>query len=307
MGERMKQDLLGGAHMSIEGGIYRALERGALAGCRTLQIFLKNSNRWKAKALCEDDRILYAAAQKKTGIKPVVAHVSYLVNLASSAPLLWEKSLNAFIEELERANYLSIPFVILHPGAHLGAGEREGIRRAADALSRALVEVAPPVRILLENTAGQGSSLGHRFEQLAAILDRVRDADRIGICLDTCHLFAAGYDIRDPEGYLKTIAAADRFIGISKIGVFHLNDCKRELGSHVDRHEHIGRGLIGLEGFRALVNDSRFVQIPKILETPKGKDLKEDKINLATLRRLVAKPGVRWGASTSAKNECGIG
>jgi deoxyribonuclease IV len=288
----MKQDLLVGAHMSIEGGIYRAFERGALAGCRTLQIFLKNSNRWMAKALGENDRALYAAAQKKTGISPVVAHISYLVNLASPAPLLWEKSLNAFIEEMERANYLSVPYVILHPGAHMGAGEKEGIRRVAGALSRALSDVAPPVRILLENTAGQGSSLGRNFEQLAAILDQVRDAERIGICLDTCHLFAAGYDIRNQEGYSKAMEAVDGLIGISKIGVFHLNDCKNELGSHVDRHEHIGRGLIGLEGFRALLNDSRFVPIPKILETPKGKDLKEDKINLAILRRLVEKPGV---------------
>jgi deoxyribonuclease IV len=287
----MKQGLLLGAHMSIEGGIYKAFDRGALAGCRTLQIFLKNSNRWVAKALCEDDRILYAAAQKKTGISPVVAHVSYLVNLASPAKLLWGKSLKAFIEEMERANYLSVPCVVLHPGSHMGVGEKEGIRRVADALSRALAEVAPPVRILLENTAGQGSSLGHRFEQLAAILDHVRDAERIGVCLDTCHLFAAGYDIRNQESYIKTMDAADRLIGISRIGVFHINDCKRELGSRVDRHEHIGRGLIGLEGFRALLNDSRFSRIPKILETPKGKDLKEDKINLATLRRLVDEPG----------------
>jgi len=284
----IKHEPLVGAHMSIEGGIFRAFERGAKAGCNTLQIFLKNSNRWKAKALCEDDRILYAAAQKKTGISPVVAHISYLINLASPEPALWERSLDAFVGEMERANYLSVPCVILHPGAHMGAGEREGIRRVADALARALSKVAPPVRILLENTAGQGSSLGHRFEQLAAILDRVRDDKRVGICLDTCHLFAAGYDIRNQVGYLKTMEAVDSLIGISRIGAFHVNDCKREFGSRIDRHEHIGRGLIGLEGFRALMNDLRFVRIPKILETPKGKDLKEDKINLTTLRRLAA-------------------
>lgn len=299
--EANKHESLLGAHMSIEGGMFKAFERGAKAGCNTLQIFLKNSNRWEARVLCEDDRILYTAAQKKTGISPVVAHISYLINLASPEPALWERSLDAFVIEMERANYLSVPCVILHPGAHMGAGEREGIRRVADALERALSEVAPPVRILLENTAGQGSSLGHRFEQLAAILDRVRDEKRIGICLDTCHLFAAGYDIRNQVGYLKTIEAVDRLIGISKIGVFHVNDCNREFGSRIDRHEHIGRGLIGLEGFRALMNDLRFVRIPKILETPKGKDLKEDKINLTTLRGLVAKSSVRRRISMSAK------
>jgi deoxyribonuclease IV len=295
----MKRDLLIGAHMSIEGGIYKAFERGHLAGCRTLQIFLKNSNRWKAKALSEDDRLLYRVAQKKTGIDPVVAHISYLVNLASPESSLWKKSIEAFIEEMERAHYLSVPCVILHPGAHMGAGEQEGMRRTADALKKALAEVAPPVRILLENTAGQGSSIGHRIEQLAAILDFVPDSERIGICLDTCHLFAAGYDIRDEEGYLKTIDAVDRLIGISRIGAFHVNDCKKDLGSRIDRHEHIGRGLIGLEGFRALVNDSRFVRTPKILETPKGKDLKEDKINLATLRGLIVK-GAQVGHESAA-------
>jgi len=283
----MVQTLLLGAHMSIEGGIYRAFERGALAGCSTLQIFLKSSNQWKAKALCEDDRTLYRAAQMRTGINPVVAHSSYLINLASPEPALWERSVEAFIVELERANYLSIPCIVLHPGAHMGAGENEGIARVAKALAQALARVPPPIRILLENTAGQGSSLGHSIEQLAAILDKIRDAERIGICLDTCHLFAAGYDIRDEKGFLKTIGTVDRLIGMSRIGAFHLNDCKKELGSRVDRHEHIGRGLIGLEGFRALVNDERFVRVPKILETPKGKDLKEDKINLATLRSLL--------------------
>jgi deoxyribonuclease IV len=282
----MEQKLLLGAHMSIEGGIYRAFERGAIAGCNTLQIFLKNSNRWKAKALCEDDRVLYRAAQNKSGISPVVAHSSYLINLASPDPSLWERSVEAFVEEMERANYLTVPSIILHPGAHMGAGEEEGILRVADALTKALARVPPPVRILLENTAGQGTSLGSSLEQLAAILDNVRDAKRIGICLDTCHLFAAGYDIRDEKGFLKTINTVDRLIGISRIGVFHLNDCKKGLGSRVDRHEHIGQGLIGLEGFRALVNDERFKQTPKILETPKGKDLKEDKLNLAILRNL---------------------
>jgi deoxyribonuclease IV len=287
-GVPMKHELLVGAHMSIAGGIHRAFERGSLVGCRTLQIFLKNSNRWDARTLTEDDRMLYRAAQEKTGLKPVVAHISYLINLASPEPSLWERSLKGFIEELERANYLSVPCVILHPGAHMGAGEEKGVLRVADALKRALSEIAPPVRILLENTAGQGSSLGHRFEQLAAILDSVPDSTRIGICLDTCHLFAAGYDIRTAEGYFKTIEKFKRLIGIKKISAFHVNDCKKDLGCRVDRHTHIGQGFIGLEGFRSLMNDQRFVLIPKILETPKGEDLKEDLMNLATLRSLLA-------------------
>ena len=180
------------------------------------------------------------------------------------------------------ANFLGVSCVILHPGAHMGAGESQGIARVARALNRALSQVAPPVRILLENTAGQGSSLGHSFDQLAAILERVRDEGRIGVCVDTCHTFAAGYDIRTEEGYAKTMREFDRLIGTRGISVFHVNDCKKELGSRVDRHTHIGRGQIGLAAFRCLVNDRRFAKVPKILETPKGEDLEEDKMNLAT-------------------------
>jgi deoxyribonuclease-4 len=278
--------LLIGAHMSIAGGMHRALEHGMSARCRTIQVFLKNSNQWKAKPLTEEDRTLFQAAQKRSGIRPVLAHDSYLINLASPSPDLYRKSLDAFVEELKRADFLGVPFLILHPGAHLGAGIRMGIGRVARALHRALELVKPGVTVLLENTAGQGSSLGWRFEQLAEILERTRNPDRVGICLDTCHAFAAGYDIRTEDGYKETIREVDRLIGLNRILAFHVNDSKKDLGSRVDRHFHIGKGFIGLDAFRFLVNDRRFVSIPKILETPKGPDLREDITNLATLQSL---------------------
>ncbi len=287
----MRRELLVGAHMSIAGGIHKALARAEQAGCTTLQVFLKNSNQWKGKILTEEDRRLYLQAGRRSGISPVVAHSSYLINLASPDPDLNRKSLDAFVEEMERANYLEISGVVLHPGAHMGAGEKKGIERVARALNRALDRVGPPVRILLENTAGQGTSLGHRFEQLAEILERLSNGERVGVCLDTCHTFAAGYDISTEDGYRRTMSEFDRLVGVGRIAVFHVNDCKKDLGSRVDRHTHIGKGHIGLEAFRCLVNDRRFARVPKILETPKGEDLKEDKMNLATLRSLVGARG----------------
>ena len=280
-------DLLAGAHMSIAGGIYRAFERGALAGCRTIQVFLKNSNRWESKPLTEQDRSLFRSAQKATGIRPVLAHDSYLINLASPDNRLYKKSLNAFIEEIERAEFLGIPYLVLHPGSHMGSGAKEGIRRVARALNRAMDSVGPSVTVLLENTSGQGNSLGHQFEHLAAILERIDDGERVGVCLDTCHLFAAGYDIRNEKDYRSTLREFDRLMGVKTIKAFHLNDSRKDLGSRVDRHCHIGHGFIGLEAFRCLVNDRRFRRIPKILETPKGPDLHEDRMNLATLRSLM--------------------
>jgi deoxyribonuclease IV len=281
--------LLAGAHMSIAGGIHRAFERGLKAGCRTIQVFLKNSNQWKAKPLTEQDRELFRDAQKQSGIRPVMAHDSYLINLASPDKSLWKKSIDAFIEEMERANFLGIPYLIMHPGAHVGTGVEAGIARIGDALKRALEIVEPPVAVLLENTAGQGSSIGCCFEHMAAIIEKIPDPDRVGVCLDTCHLFAAGYDIRTKKGYETTMRDFDRLVGIRKIRAFHVNDSKKDLGSRVDRHAHIGEGCIGFEGFRRLVNDRRFMRIPKILETPKGPDLAEDIMNLAALISLVEK------------------
>jgi deoxyribonuclease IV len=280
--------LLAGAHMSIAGGMHRAFERGLKAGCRTIQVFLKNSNQWKAKPLTEQDRELFRDAQKQSGIRPVMAHDSYLINLASPDKSLWKKSIDAFIEEMERANFLGIPYLIMHPGAHVGAGVEAGIARISDALKRALEIVEPPVAVLLENTAGQGSSIGCSFEHLAAIIEKIPDSNRVGVCLDTCHLFAAGYDIRTEKGYETTMRDFDRLVGVRKIRAFHVNDSKKDLGSHVDRHAHIGEGCIGLEGFRRLINDRRFARIPKILETPKGPDLAEDIMNLTILKKLLA-------------------
>jgi deoxyribonuclease-4 len=278
--------LLIGAHMSIAGGISKAFERGQSVQCRTIQIFLKSSNQWKAKPLTEEDKILFQEAQKTSGIHPVVAHDSYLINLASPDSGLYEKSLAAFIEEMERANFLGVPYLVLHPGAHVGSGVEAGIARIAAALNQAFARVDSPVTILLENTAGQGSGLGYRFEELASIMEKIKEDGRVGICLDTCHAFAAGYDIRTKDAYASVMREFDRLIGIKKIRAFHVNDSKKELGSRVDRHAHIGQGFIGLEGFRCLINDKRFMKIPKILETPKGPDLAEDRINLATLRSL---------------------
>ncbi len=287
----MKRELLVGAHMSIAGGIYHAFESGRRAGCRTIQIFLKNNTQWKGKALDEQDRLLYRRAQDSTGIHPVVAHNSYLINLASPNEALYRKSLAAFIDEMERANFLGVSCVILHPGAHTGAGVEWGITRVAAALERALNQVGPPVRVLLENTAGQGTCLGHRFEHLAAILDRLSQSDRVGICLDTCHTFAAGYDLRTEKAYRKTLREFDRLVGMERLAVIHANDSVKEIASRVDRHTHIGKGFIGLEGFRCIVNDRRLAGVPKILETPKGGDLAFDRMNLATLRSLVQRSG----------------
>lgn len=275
-----------GAHMSIAGGIHKAFERGESVGCRTLQIFLKNSNRWDARPLSAQDRELFAAARARTGIDPVVAHDSYLINLASPDRALREKSVRAFMEEMGRANFLGVPFLVLHPGAHMGTGEREGCARVAEALDRALGEVGGPVVPLLENTAGQGSTLGRRFEELASILERVGARERVGVCFDTAHAFAAGYDLRTKKDYDAVMREFDRLIGVGRIRVFHVNDSKKELGSRVDRHADIGKGFLGLEPFRFLLNDRRFPAVPKILETPKGPDLAEDRRNLATLQSL---------------------
>jgi deoxyribonuclease IV len=284
-----RNSLLAGAHMSIAGGMYRAFERGNSLRCRTMQVFLKNSNQWKSKILTERDRSLFQSAQKETAISPVLAHDSYLINLASPDPHLSRKSFDAFVEEMERATFLGIPYLVMHPGAHMGSGIQSGIASVAKALLQALDTVELPVTILLENTAGQGSSLGWRFEQLAALLEQAGNSDRLGVCLDTCHAFAAGYDIRTEEGYEGTLQEFDRLIGIEKIRAFHVNDSKKDLGSRVDRHFHIGKGFIGLEAFRFLMNDKRFSAIPKILETPKGPDSRLDRQNLATLQSLLRK------------------
>jgi len=288
-----------GSHVSIAGGMDRAPLRGRQVGCDTIQVFTKSNRQWRVRRLGDREVEAFKAQLETTGIGPVVAHDCYLVNLAAPRASLWKKSVAAFREEMERAERLGIPYLVTHPGSHAGAGEAEGVRRVAEALNvlRAPLPRHGGVQILLETTAGQGSSLGYRFEQLAAILDQVEGADRIGICLDTCHIFASGYDIRTRDGYRKTMRDLDACLGLHRLKVIHLNDSVQGLGSRVDRHAHIGEGRLGLEPFRRLLNDPAFRGVPMILETPKDDDfVKADRRNLARLRRLLNGAGFLHGA-----------
>jgi deoxyribonuclease-4 len=280
-----------GAHQSIAGGYFKAVEIAHGLKCDCVQLFTKNNNQWRAKELTDDDVRRFQSALKDRGITHPLAHDSYLINLASPDPLLWKKSVDSFVMEMLRADRLGIPYVVTHPGAYTTSSEEAGI----NAVVRALDEVHRQTRginakCLLETTAGQGSCLGCRFEQLAAMLDGVQDPDRLGICVDTCHVFAAGYPLGSEKEYKATIRALDKTIGLKLVRAFHLNDSAKPLGSRVDRHAHIGRGLIGKEAFRLLLNDRRFRNVPMYLETPKGieKGKNLDAINLRTLRRLIA-------------------
>jgi deoxyribonuclease IV len=280
--------LLIGAHESISGGVYTAFERAESVGCATLQVFTKSSNQWYAKPLSDEDIANYKSAASKSTIKPVVAHDSYLINLCAVNPDILKKSRESFTDELRRCEALGIPYLNFHPGGHVGRGEKEGIKYIIESLNLAHDQTKGyKVKSVLETTAGQGTTLGYRFEQLREIIDGVDDSKRMAVCIDTCHIFAAGYDISTPEAYEKTMKEFDEIVGLKRLAAFHVNDSKKGLGSKVDRHEHIGKGAIGLDGFRCLMNDARLKDVPKILETPKGEDLAEDKMNLATLRKLV--------------------
>ena len=280
-------ELLIGAHESIAGGIHTAFDRAATVGCTALQVFTKSNNQWRAKPLTDEDIANYKTAASESRVRSVVAHDCYLINLAAGDKSILKKSREAFLDELQRCHLLGIPYLNFHPGAHVGAGEQEGIKRIIESLDWAHGRTAGcTVKSVLETTAGQGTNLGYRFEQLRTIIDRVDDPDRMGVCIDTCHIFAAGYDISTEEGYEKTLKEFDEIIGIPRLAAIHTNDSKKPLGSRVDRHEHIGRGMIGKTGFRCLMKDQRLSNIPKILETPKGEDLKEDKMNLALLGKL---------------------
>ncbi|MEX0717330.1 MAG: deoxyribonuclease IV [Planctomycetaceae bacterium] len=284
-----------GAHMSIAGGYHKAVEAAAALGMDCVQIFTKNNNQWRAKPLTEADADLFREALARTGVREPCAHDSYLINLASPADELWRKSLEAFVVELERAEALGLKGVVMHPGSFTTTSEAEGLARIVRALDEALDRTAgQSVEIRLENTAGQGTNLGHRFEHLKEIIEGVRDATRIGVCIDSCHLLAAGYPIVERKDYLATMKELDRVVGLDRVRAFHLNDSKRELGSRVDRHAHIGEGHLGTETFRHILNDRRFRKLPMYLETPKGmRDGQElDAINLAALRSL-AKPRIR--------------
>ena len=281
--------MLLGAHMSIAGGTPNAIDRARRAGCTVLQIFVKNNNQWKGKPLSDEEVQQFRTDRAKSGLVDVVAHTCYLINLASPEGELRRQSIETFLEELRRATLLGLSHLVVHPGSHGGEGEVLGVRRIAEALDEIHERAAEtPVSVALEGTAGQGNSVGYRFKHLRDILGGCRQPERVSICLDTCHLFTSGHDFRDPEGYGRMIEAFDRTVGLSNLHVLHCNDSKRELGSRVDRHEHIGKGKIGLEGFRWIMNDPKLARVPKILETPKGVTLRLDKRNLRVLRELVA-------------------
>jgi len=283
----MMNPILLGAHMSIAGGVDKAIERGIQLSCTAIQLFTKNANQWKGKPFAKEKIERFAELRKKSNIFRILAHNAYLINLASSNNSLRTKSINALIDEMGRCKALSIPCIIIHPGAHLGAGEDEGIKNIINGLNIALTKTNGwPVDIALETTAGQGTNIGYRFEHLSRIIDGIKDNERVKVCLDTCHIFTAGYDISFAEGYVNVMKEFDRIIGFDRLVCFHVNDCKKGLGSRIDRHEHVGKGTLGALPFRLIMNDRRFENIPKIIETPKGNDMKNDRRNLNVLRKM---------------------
>jgi deoxyribonuclease-4 len=285
--ENRQSKILLGAHMSIGGGVHTAIERACSIGCTAMQIFVKNNMQWFARPPTRREIGAFLKHTQRRELLSVFAHANYLINLAATNPQFHANSLRALSEELIRADQLKLPFLVLHPGAHLGAGEEAGLESIIESIDRVLSGI-PKVktRIALETTAGQGSCLGSKFEHLAYIISRAREPERLCICLDTAHIFAAGYDIASEEGIRKTFREFDCVIGRDRLAAIHVNDSKAVRGSRVDRHEHIGKGKIGLEAFRFIMRDRRFRKIPKVLETPKGKDLREDVENLKTLRIL---------------------
>jgi len=279
-----------GAHMSIAGGYYKAVERAKERQCDCVQLFTKNNNRWHADSITPADSQRFTDAISKLQIVHPIAHDSYLINMASPDDELWQKSIDAFVKELFRAETLRIPYVVAHPGSHTTSTATNGLKRIIEALDEVHSQADTiSAKCLLETTAGQGTNLGWQFEQLASIIDAVNDPERLGVCFDTCHAFAAGYPMGTQKEYKTTMQEFDSIVGLGKIKAFHLNDSKRELGSRVDRHAHIGRGEMGLEPFRHLLNDERFVEVPMYLETPKEQEngVELDIINLKTLRSLL--------------------
>lgn len=278
-----------GAHMSISGGLHLAVDRAVAAGCNVVQIFTRNSNQWKGKPVSAADAALFRTKFAASGLHEVISHDIYLINLASPPGETRDKSLAAFRDELETCARLGIAKVVMHPGSHLADPPQTGLARVIEAFDQLFFEVPQfEGRVLIETTAGQGSNLGRTFEELGAIISGSRYPDKFGVCFDTCHTFAAGYNTATEEGYRDTMEQFDRILGIDRLHCFHLNDSKKGLGSRVDRHEHIGQGTLGLNPFRFILNDSRFKTIPKILETPKGDNDEMDAVNLALLRGLVS-------------------
>ena len=275
-----------GAHLSVAGGLHRAMERARQTGCNAVQVFTKNNNQWAAKPISDDDAGAFRAARERHGVASVIAHASYLINLASPDDALWKRSIDAFRDELLRCEQLGITHLVFHPGAHVGGGDARGLARVAKALRSIHRDLRGlSVKTTIENTAGQGTCLGHRLDHLAELFDRVDAPGRVRFCIDTCHLLAAGYDFRTAAGYRATMDELAARVDLALVEAFHLNDSKRELGSRVDRHETIGEGEVGDEGFRHLMNDARFAHVPMVLETPKGKD--EVRADTGNLRRLI--------------------
>jgi deoxyribonuclease-4 len=285
-----------GAHVSIARGIHNAPHNGKAASCDVVQIFTRSRNQWRARKLAAQELEKFREAQEETGVKVVCAHDNYLINLASPDRALFRKSCNAFMDEMKRCDLLGIPILVAHPGAHVDSGEKTGLKKITEAFNR-IFDRTPDSRvtICLETTAGQGTALGYRFEHLAEILDKVENPGRLAFCLDTCHVFVAGYPIGTKAGYRRTMKAFDDLLGLDRLLVIHMNDAKRELGSRIDRHERIGKGCIGTEPFGFILNDRRLARVPKILETPKASP-RDDRMNLRTLRSLV-KGGKRKGLS----------
>ncbi len=286
---RKKPDPLIGAHMSIAGGTYKAIAQGDAVDATALQIFTKNNNQWKAKALTDKDIEKFNNARDNSAIRAYVGHTGYLINLASPKDDVFEKSVDSLTDELERADSLGLSDLVMHPGAHLGEGEEYAITKITETLNRIFDDTQDvKTRLALETTAGQGSGVGYKFEHIAEIIDRIDNKSRVSVCLDTCHVFAAGYELRNKRAWNATFKEFDEIIGLDYLRVIHVNDSKKPLGSRVDRHEHLGEGELGLEPFRFLMQDKRFVDVPKILETPKGDDPEaNDRRNLDILRGFV--------------------
>lgn len=279
-----------GAHMSIAGGIHHALERGSKAGCGVIQVFTQNTNQWKGKAISDADVLLFRQKLAESGLNDVISHDIYLINLASAPGEMREKSLAGFQEEMIRCARLGINKIVMHPGSHNGDGEETGLKRVIEAFDYLIADTpAYTGLILLETTAGQGTNLGYSFEHLRTIIDGSAYPERFGVCFDTCHTFAAGYDLTTQASYDSVWELFDRIIGLRRLQCFHFNDSKKGLNCRVDRHEHIGRGAIGTTAFSLIMNDPRFISIPKILETPKGDQDEMDEINLRLLRDMVKK------------------
>lgn len=289
-----------GAHMSIAGGYYRAADTAGGLACGTVQVFTKNNNQWAGKPISDEDIRLFKDAVRRHNLAKPTAHDSYLINLGSPDAVLRDKSLYAFVDEIERAEAFGLDYLVFHPGAATDGNEDAGLARIAKSIDEATRRTkGTRVVLLLETTAGQGTSLGHRFEHLAAVRKRVKRPERVGVCLDTCHVFAAGYPLAPAAKYRATFEEFDDIVGIEHLKAFHINDSKKPLGSRVDRHEHVGKGFLGLEPFRLLVNDARFRDHPMLLETPKEneKDEAMDPVNLAALRNLVKGKKPRRGKS----------